>query len=134
MANEPITDIDIETYAQTFCDTVNSILQFGQLRAWATVYSGKSPLRLVSIHFNRAKDAGTVKKQSSSTKLEEALANLERKIQTEYSESIYVRRNIRFYDGDTLHITKPDEKRFWSRSMALRDADETLAEGIHGAE
>jgi len=133
-ACEPITDIDIETYAQTFCDTVNSILQFGQLRAWATVYSGKSPLRLVSIHFNRAKDAGTVKKQSSSTKLEEALANLERKIQTEYSESIYVRRNIRFYDGDTLHITKPDEKRFWSRSMALRDADETLAEGIHGAE
>jgi hypothetical protein len=59
---------------------------------------------------------------------------LERKIQTEYSESIYVRRNIRFYDGDTLHITKPDEKRFWSRSMALRDADETIAEGLHGAE
>lgn len=125
---------DIMVYAQTFCDTVNSILQFGQLRAWATVYSGKSPLRLVSIHFNRAKDAGTVEKQSSSEKLEEALANLERKIQTEYSESIYVRRNIRFYDGDTLHITKPDEKRFWSRSMALRDADETLAEGLHGAE
>ena len=133
-ACESITDIDIETYAQTFCDTVNSILQFGQLRAWATVYSGKSPLRLVSIHFNRAKDAGTVEKQSSSKKLEEALVNLERKIQTEYSESIYVRRNIRFYDGDRLHITKPDEKRFWSRSMALRDADETLAEGLHGAE
>ena len=37
------------------------------------------------------------------------------------------------YDGDTLHITKPDEKRFWTRSMALRDADETLAEGINSA-
>lgn len=132
-ACEMVSFQDLETYARTFCDTVNSILQFGELRAWATVYIGKTPLRLVSIHFNRLRDAGTIDKQTSSERLFEALTNLEAKVRTEYSESIYVRRNIKFYDGDTLHIAKPNEKRFWSRSMALRDADETLAEGLHGA-
>lgn len=133
-ACDPVDTEEITTYAETFCHTVNSILQFGQLRAWATVYTGvSSPLRLVSIHFNRLNEAGIIDKQASSEKLHEALANLEKKVQTEYSESIYVRRNVKFYDGDTLHITKPDEKRFWTRSMALHDADETLAEGLHEA-
>lgn len=47
-----------------------------------------------------------------------------------HSDSIYLRRNIRIYLDNSLHIIKPNEKRFWTKSMALRDADETLAEGI----
>lgn len=122
---------DLRVYARTFCDAVNSILQFGELKASATVYSGDAPLRLVSIRFSGVKDEKTVDISYSTNGLKEALASLYRQNLQEYSESIYVRRNVKFYDRDTLHIIKPDEKRFWTRSMALRDADETLAEGLN---
>jgi len=126
--------LDVETYATVFCDTINQMLQFGEFQAWATIYDSDTTLNLVSIHFNNTQKAGSVKIQKSTAKFSETLAKLEKRLQTKYSESIYVRRNVRFYDDDTLHIAKPDEKRFWSRSMALRDADETIAEGIHGAQ
>jgi hypothetical protein len=122
---------DLEVYSRTLCDAVNSILQFGKSRATATVYHGDAPLRLVSIRFSEVNDERTVMISNSTEELEDALSKLDRQIIEKYSESIYVRRNVKFYDMDTLHITKPDEKRFWTRSMALRDADETLAEGLN---
>ncbi len=121
---------DLEDYSETFCDAVNSILQFGESRAKAVVYRGDAPLRVVSIRFSEVNDERTVTISDSTEGLEHALSRLDRQIIEEYSESIYVRRNVKFYDKDTLYITKPDEKRFWTRSMALRDADETLAEGL----
>ena len=121
---------DLEAYSTTFCDAVNSILQFGESRAKATVYRGDAPLRVVSIRFNEVDDERTVTVSDSTDELENVLSRLDRQIIEEYSGSIYVRRNVKIYDKNTLHITKPDEKRFWTRSMALRDADETLAEGL----
>jgi type I restriction-modification system DNA methylase subunit len=129
-ASDIVDTEDLEAYSTTFCDAANSILQFGESRAKATVYRGDAPLRLVSIRFSEVNDKRTVTVSDSTEELEEALSKLDRQIIEKYSESIYVRRNVKFYDRDTLHITKPDEKRFWTRSMALRDADETLAEGL----
>lgn len=121
---------DLKAYSTTFCDAVNSILQFGESKAKATVYDGDAPLRVVSIRFSEVNDERTVTVSDSTDELEKVLSRLDRQIVEEYSGSIYVRRNVKIYDNNTLHITKPDEKRFWTRSMALRDADETLAEGL----
>ncbi|MBU4373248.1 MAG: SAM-dependent methyltransferase [Euryarchaeota archaeon] len=125
---------DLDIYAKTFCAAINSILQFGDSGATAIVYNGDVPLRLVSIRFSKDKKGETVTISDSTDELKAALENLDRQIPQKYSESIYVRRNVKFYDKDTLHVIKPDEKRFWTRSMALRDADETLAEGLNRGE
>lgn len=39
-----------------------------------------------------------------------------------------VTRIARIYDGDCIFLLKPDRLRYWLRSVALRDADETLAD------
>lgn len=39
-----------------------------------------------------------------------------------------VSRIARIYDGSCIYLLKPDRLRYWLRSIALRDADETLAE------
>lgn len=39
-----------------------------------------------------------------------------------------VTRIARIYDGSCIYLLKPDRLRYWLRSIALRDADETLAE------
>lgn len=44
------------------------------------------------------------------------------------SETISVTRIARIYDDNLLFLIKPDRLRFWLRSIALRDADEVLAD------
>lgn len=39
-----------------------------------------------------------------------------------------VTRIARVYDGSCIFMLKPDRLRYWLRSIALRDADETLAD------
>ncbi len=39
-----------------------------------------------------------------------------------------VTRIARLYDGPCIYLLKPDRLRYWLRSIALRDADETLAD------
>jgi len=41
---------------------------------------------------------------------------------------IAVTRVARIYDGNCIYIIKPNRLRYWLRSIALRDADETLAD------
>lgn len=42
--------------------------------------------------------------------------------------NLHVTRIARVYDGPFLFILKPDRLRYWLKSIALRDADETLAD------
>lgn len=42
--------------------------------------------------------------------------------------ALSVTRIARVYDGPFVFLIKPDRQRFWLRSVALRDADETLAD------
>lgn len=42
--------------------------------------------------------------------------------------TLHVTRVSRLYDGNFIFLIKPDRTRYWLRSVALRDADETLAE------
>lgn len=44
------------------------------------------------------------------------------------STSLNVTRISRIYDENFIFLLKPDRLRFWLRSVALRDADETLAD------
>ncbi len=44
------------------------------------------------------------------------------------NSGLHVTRISRLYDGNHLFLIKPNRARFWLRSVALRDADETLAD------
>lgn len=44
------------------------------------------------------------------------------------NSSLSITRIARIYDGNVLFLIKPDRLRFWLRSIALRDADEVLAD------
>jgi hypothetical protein len=42
--------------------------------------------------------------------------------------SLHVTRIARIYDDNCIFLLKPDRLRYWLRSVALRDADETLSD------
>jgi hypothetical protein len=53
---------------------------------------------------------------------------LARLLEERHQGALLVRRVARIFDGRFIFLLKPDRLRYWLRSAALRDADETLAE------
>lgn len=49
-------------------------------------------------------------------------------LQERKGTTLYVTRIARIYDGNFVFLLKSDRLRYWLRSVALRDADETLAD------
>ncbi|MCI5145114.1 MAG: hypothetical protein D3923_06180 [Candidatus Electrothrix sp. AR3] len=39
---------------------------------------------------------------------------------------LFINRILRLYEENVIFMIKPDQKRYWLRSIALRDADETF--------
>lgn len=58
--------------------------------------------------------------------LEELLKAAEAKV----SQWFYVKRSVRLFDGDTVHIIKPPQFLEWTQTRALLDADDLLSEVI----
>jgi len=61
----------------------------------------------------------------------DAEANIEKLIYYENHERLRTVRVFRFYDKNVLLIVKPDRLRYWIRSTAIRDADDTLTDLYH---
>jgi hypothetical protein len=51
-------------------------------------------------------------------------------INNKYSINIHIKRIIKLYDKNVIYIIKPKQYRFWLKSIAVRDADETCADLI----
>ena len=130
----------------TYCHYFTRVLKggFGQDKAvCATIYQDAAesplPVRLVAIHLDWPRDEDIVVEQIDSAALCDRLMDLDQKwLQTGdrnrggifyqrvalvYSEFRYNRRSI-----PTVYIIKPDRIRYWTRSAALRDADEVAAD------
>ena len=58
----------------------------------------------------------------------ELKGKLEALLQERRGGGLNVTRIARLYDGACIYLLKPDRLRYWLRSIALRDADETLAD------
>jgi hypothetical protein len=95
------------------------------------------PIRMLTVHFGQ--NGGEIQRTSISsgllrTRLVETAALLK-----PHSSSIQFQRVATLFDvqhgsdGKTLatvHLLRPDQRRYWSRSAALRDADHLLASAV----
>ena len=54
--------------------------------------------------------------------------NLRSLVYSRQGEALRAVRVLRFYEANTILIVKPDRLRYWIRSAAIRDADETLTD------
>lgn len=59
---------------------------------------------------------------------EELRDRLKSLLEEQRSESLWVTRISRLYDANFVFLLKPDRTRYWLKSVALRDADEILAD------
>ena len=124
-AYDPPSESDLTRYSQTYEDVFTSL-------------TGKSSLlnssaRTVSstycvVSFSLASESKLAQSSLLEKLYDERLAILEEIANEQDGERSQLRKNIRVYEGKTIHIMKPGERRFWTRLAAYNDADATLSE------
>jgi hypothetical protein len=135
----------LETYCEWFTDVLRS--GFGPDKAvCATILdsgnTGNFPFCVVGVHFDWAGRERTRYQGVTSTQLLDTLREFDahEKSRNERWEGVCYRRVSRVYqsfpveqDGTfhkvpTVFIIKPNQVRYWTRSIAMRDADEVSAD------
>lgn len=118
--------LDYQPYATLICSEINNLLGQADLRISATVFlTGRnSPLSLVKLSFSSESKPVVI----SGEKLIDELRNLDRHLYTKEAANIYFRKKLNYYDGDDIYIIRPNQRRFWSLTMAMEDASDLILE------
>jgi hypothetical protein len=130
VAFKPVKVEHSQAYAIHLCQTINQFLQpDDSVQAYAQYFdlNRSTPLQVIILHLDEQKRSKMIEELPADD-FNEILRELEAYTYREEVESIYFRRFIRYYKDDIIYIVKPNERRFWSRSMALNDADEIILE------
>ncbi len=122
---KPVDEIMLKNYIDTFCEILNNSFECKNKVFVGTFYHGENPLQAVSVKLIDKSHKPIKKRYVSDENLKDVLDKLEKIVTKEESPSIYVRRDLRRYSGNTIFIVKRNQKRYWTKSSALRDADET---------
>jgi type I restriction-modification system DNA methylase subunit len=128
ITTKPVDEDTLRTYVDTFCNVLNNSFSSPKKVFAGTGFLGKSPLLVVSAHLEDKTKESVVKIYFQEHKLRDLLNKLEKTLINESPPGIYIRRNIRRYSGDTIYIVKPNQMRYWTKSAAFHDADETYAD------
>lgn len=123
------TEKDLKAYCEVFRRVIKA--GFGKdTSVYAKIFqedknTSSSPVRMIRLDFDVVLGDETDIELTSYKPLWERLESLEKN----FSNKAY-----RYYEpkqegvGITLYLVKPDQKRYWLRSQAYRDADEVYAE------
>lgn len=129
-----------------YCEYVCRVLRagFGDDKGIsATIFQDSAenqlPVRLVAIHLDSPGEPSVTTEAIGSDRLREQLLQLNDQYLNSQSGNgggVFYQRVARMYTlrrmtdqmVPTIYIIKPDQRRYWSRSIALRDADEIAAD------
>ena len=106
-----------------FCEILNSLFETENKKyIQDSVYQSSS---FTCSIFKFSKEINKHITNKSSDEIEKHIAQL---VYNNIGTSYRINRVVKIYDGDFIYLLKPKELRYWLKSIALRDADETIAD------
>lgn len=108
----------LKTFCDIFVEHVNAIYPQNRLKA-LPAYTWRGIICQPFVFGQEEVDWG------GSANLHEKLDAL---LKQRWHSGLSITRIAKLYDGDVIYLIKPDRLRYWLGSVALRDADETLAD------
>ncbi len=120
----------IGKYTESIIDELNEFLDGQDLFANATVYniSRFTPLMMIKLSFAKKQKEIVTSKEF----IDDELKKIDQHLWEEKSSNIYFRKKLNYKTGDDIYIIRPNQRRFWSQSMALEDASELILEILNG--
>ena len=139
-------ELELKEYCEYFLRVIKA--GFGKdKKVCATIFQEETnnylPIRLVAIYLNKSIYDGIKIEPINSQDLLNLLEKLNKLFMAQPSSDnggIFYQRVARIYTSTTwngeqvptVYLVKPDKIRYWTRSMALRDADEVSADIMSG--
>ncbi|MCP4374281.1 MAG: N-6 DNA methylase, partial [Deltaproteobacteria bacterium] len=93
-----------------------------------TIFSGHAPVRVIGLRAKNRDEKSSIHIEVSAQALENALDEASQYLQEQRLSGVFIQRHIRAYVGNMIYIIKPDQRRYWTQAIALRDADEIYAD------
>ncbi|HEX9733132.1 MAG TPA: hypothetical protein VGG06_14235, partial [Thermoanaerobaculia bacterium] len=123
----------LATYAESFAGVSN---QFLSLRNESKVVAeilgvpASSPLRAVKFRVVDRSASEPALRNTPVPGLDALFQRISELLPHSSQDVLYVRRHLRVYGRGELYIVKPAQRRFWTRSAGLHDADAVMAEHL----
>lgn len=132
-AEKQVNTNDIKQYVQTYLEVINKHYKNSTIRLRAKIYTNsKFRDELVCVKFLFDKNTSTHKSiEESEKEISKILNEINEYTFDKYSASIYYRRIIKYDLKNAFYLIKPNQKRFWSKALALNDADNLIVEIIN---
>ena len=130
IALELTTFDQIKEYANIISSELNDFIEGQGIFVNITIYDINkfSPLIMIKIsHEQTIKDISI-----SPEKLDDELSRLDKYLWEKSSTNIYFKKNLNFKNNDDIYIIRPNQKKFWTHSMAFNDAHDLIFEILNG--
>lgn len=126
VALNPVLPHQPTEYAHKICSELNDFIDEQGLFVNATVYdiNQYTHLMMIKLTFNKKSSGITVSKE----RIDKELRMLDQYLWEKKSTNIYFQKKLNYKTGDDIYIIRPNQRRFWSQSMALEDASELILE------
>lgn len=126
MALYSVLQEQITAYANIISTEINDFLDGQELFANITCYniSRYAPLMVTKLTFENEKKETIF----SQEYVDDKLCILDNFLWEQKATNIYFRKKLNYKDGRDIFIIRPNQRRFWSQSMALEDASELILE------
>jgi type I restriction-modification system DNA methylase subunit len=126
-ALKPITVAENKSYGSLLSKELNNFLSSDKYTVNSSVFDiqKSTPLNIVKLSFDKKKNDTTV---FDSKLYDKYLNAINQYTLSSLTRSIYIQKQIKYYEANSIYIIKPNQKRFWSGSMAINDANELINE------
>lgn len=123
--NENADKTQLLSFSEVFCKALNSVYGNDNKRNFQLSRTIQSTA-WVACEFVFSNKT-TVPKHENSTKAENELTSF---IENHLKKNLRINRILRYYSKDQIILVKPKQLRYWLKSTALRDADDSLQDLI----
>jgi hypothetical protein len=114
-----------DAYTKRLCITLNGWSKRGQFVVQGT-QSGSSELGVGIVVLQRSLRSDRISPPRAPSDLLATMDSI-RNAMTRKLNTFQLMRGVKAFDGDMLYLVKPIERRFWTETTALNDADEIAA-------
>jgi hypothetical protein len=112
-----VSDQQLKQFSEIYCKVLNSV--YKEFKPYKPL---KTETFICFPFYYRDKP------QIMTGSLDELEAALHELIQNNTNKNLRIVRMLRMYENNTIYLIKPKQTRYWLRSVAIRDADETFAD------
>lgn len=122
-----VSSAENQSYARLISAQINKFLSSNKLMVNAAAFDIQRgfPLNMIRLSFDSTKKDVEL---FDANRYKMDLEALNQYTLQQYAKNIYIQKEIKYFDGNIVYIVKPNQKRFWSRSMAVNDANNLIYE------